>query len=129
MPTAKPPIRIALMCENPLVYRSLSSRLAADPAFEVIEATDCQLENVPFVVAQNPQAVLLGISRISHFNLLVCKALHQANPQVNIILLPSYEPEPIDRQNAEESGASAIMLKSIDTPALVDQLRLLVNHH
>lgn len=127
LPFADRPIRVALMCENPMVYRSLSSRLAADPEFEVGEATDCQLENVPGVMARDPQVVLLGVARITHFNLLVCQAIRQASPAKPIVVLPSYEADPADEQRARAVGVSAIMLKNIDTPALVDQIRALVD--
>jgi DNA-binding NarL/FixJ family response regulator len=120
------PIRVALMCENPAVYRSLSSRLAADPAFEVAEATDCQVDNVATVMARDPQVVILGVSRITHFNMLVCEAIRQANPRKPIVVLPSYEIDPAEEQRARASGVSVIILKSIDTPALVDQIRALV---
>ena len=120
------PIRVALMCENPSVYRSLSSRLAADPAFEVAEATDCQVDNVATVMARDPQVVILGVSRITHFNMLVSQAIRQANPRKPIVVLPSYEIDPAEEQRAHAAGVSAIMLKSIDTPALVDQIRALV---
>lgn len=123
---AAQPIRVALMCENPSVYHSLSSRLAADPAFEVAEATDCQLDNVPTVMARDPQVVILGVSRITHFNMLVCQAIRQSNPAKPIVVLLSYEIDPTEEQRAREVGVSAIMLKSIDTPALVDQIRALV---
>jgi AmiR/NasT family two-component response regulator len=120
------PIRVALMCENPAVYRSLLSRLAAEPAIEVAEATDCQLDNVPVVMAHNPQVVILGVSRITHFNLLVCQAIRQTDPTKPIVVLPSYEIDPAEEQSAHAAGVSAIVLKSIDTPALVDQIRTLV---
>lgn len=122
------PIRVALMCENPAVYRSLSSRLSADPAFEVAEATDCQVDNVAAVMAHDPQVVILGVSRITHFNMLVCEAIRQANPRKPIVVLPSYEIDPAEEERARAAGVAAIMLKSIDTPALVDQIRALVNH-
>ena len=121
------PIRVALMCENPAVYRSLSSRLSADPAFEVAEATDCQVDNVPTVMARDPQVVILGVSRITHFNMLVCQAIRQADARRPIVMLPSYEIDPAEEQRAKAAGVSAIMLKSIDTPALVDRIRALVN--
>jgi DNA-binding NarL/FixJ family response regulator len=124
---AAQPIRVALMCENPIVYRSLTSRLAAAEAFHVVEAIDCQLDNVPRIVAENPDVVILGISRITHFNLLVCQAIRQADAQMRIVVLPSYEADPIELQKAHEAGASAILLKSIDTPKLVDQIHALVN--
>jgi DNA-binding NarL/FixJ family response regulator len=124
---AAQPIRVALMCENPIVYRSLSSRLAAAEAFHVVDAIDCQLDNVPLVLAENPDVVILGISRITYFNLLVCQAIRQTNAQTRIVVLPSYEADTVELQEAREAGASAILLKSIDTPKLVDQIHALVN--
>src|SRR5512143_2973585 len=98
LPFANRPIRVALMCENPMVYRSLSSRLAADPAFEVGEATDCQLVNMLGVMARDPQIVLFGVSHITHFNLIVSQAIRQASPAQQIVVLPSYEADPAAEQ-------------------------------
>lgn len=121
-------IRVALMCEHPLVYRSLSSRLAADDDFQVVDAIDCQVDNVPVTIAEKPDVIILGVASITHFNMLVCQAIRQANPNIRIVVLPSFEADPSEVQVARDAGAAAIILKSIDTPKLVDQIRTLVNH-
>jgi two-component system response regulator DevR len=120
-------VRIALMCENPIVYRSLGSRLAADPNFEVVGTFDCLIEKVLDVLDVQPHVALLGISHITHFNMLVCAALREANPAVRVVVLPSFAGEPSELEMAYTAGAAAVMLKSIDTPALVDQIRKLVD--
>jgi DNA-binding NarL/FixJ family response regulator len=119
------PIRISLMCDSPIVYKTLGPRLSADHSFEVVGSHDCLIELVPEALAPQPHVVILGISRITHFNMLICKALRQAAPGVHIVILPSYF-TPEDRQNALDSGADVIMEKSIDTPALVEHIHMLV---
>jgi DNA-binding NarL/FixJ family response regulator len=120
------PIRISLMCENPIVYKTLGPRLSADHAFEVVGSHDCLIELVPEVLVLQPHVVILGISRITHFNMLICQALRQAAPEVRIIILPSYLDTPEDRQNALNCGANVVIEKSIDTPALVEHIHTLV---
>jgi DNA-binding NarL/FixJ family response regulator len=125
---AMPPIniRIALMCENPAVYRSLGPHLSADRMFEVVGTFDCVLDNVPELAATGPDIVILGIARITHFNMMVCQAIKPRCPDVSIIVLPSYIDATDEVRAAREAGADSVMLKSIDTPALVQQIHTLV---
>ena len=120
-------IRIALMCENPVVYRSLGPRLSADRAFAVVGTFDCVIDTVPEAAATNPDVVILGISRITHFNMLICKAVKQALPDALIIILPSYVGDTDEVRSARAAGAHSVILKSIDTPALVDQIHALLD--
>ena len=120
-------IRIALICENPVVYRSLGPRLSADPAFAVVGTFACVIDAVPDAAATTPDVVILGISRITHFNMLICQAVKQALPDVLIIVLPSYVGDTDEVRSARAAGANSVILKSIDTPALVDQIHALLD--
>jgi DNA-binding NarL/FixJ family response regulator len=114
------------MCENPIVYKTLGPRLSADRSLQVVGWHDCLIELVPEVLAQQPHVVILGISRITHFNMLICQALRQTAPEVRIIILPSYVDTPEDSQDALDCGADIVIEKSIDTPALVEHIHTLV---
>jgi two-component system response regulator DevR len=120
------PIRISLMCESPIVYKTLGPRLSADRSLQVVGWHDCLIELVPEVLALQPHVVILGISRITHFNMLICKVLRQTEPGVRIVILPSYLDTPEDKQNALDCGADVVIEKSIDTPALVEHIHTLV---
>jgi DNA-binding NarL/FixJ family response regulator len=119
-------VRIALMCENPAVYRSLGPRLSVDRQFEVVGTFDCTLDYVAEVAATSPDVIILGISRITHFNMMVCQAIKPRCPDAAIIALPSYIDQTDEVRAAREAGADSVMLKSIDTPALVQQIHTLV---
>ena len=119
------PIRISLMCESPIVYKTLGPRLSADRSLQVVGGHDCVIELVPEVLALQPHVVILGISRITHFNLLICKALRQTAPEVRLVILPSYVDTPEDTQEAFDCGADVVIEKSIDTPALVEHIHTL----
>ena len=119
-------VRIALMCENPAVYRSLGPRLSVDRQFEVVGTFDCTLDYVAEVAATCPDVIILGISRITHFNMMVCQAIKPRCPDAAIIALPSYIDQTDEVRAAREAGADSVMLKSIDTPALVQQIHTLV---
>ena len=120
------PIRISLMCESPIVYQTLGPRLSADRSLQVVGWHDCLIELVPEVLALQPHVVILGISRITHFNMLICKALRQTAPEVRLVILPSYVDTPEDTQEAFDCGADVVIEKSIDTPALVERIHTLV---
>ncbi len=126
LPNAVNPIRVVLLCENPLVYQTLGSRLSADREFAVVGSFDCIIDNVPEALAQNPQVIILGISRITHFNMLICQAIRQACAEVRIVVLPSYFDTPEDSQQAHTCGADIVLEKSIDTPALIERIRNLM---
>jgi DNA-binding NarL/FixJ family response regulator len=119
-------IRIALMCENPNVYRSLGPRLSADRAFVVVGTFDCVMDQVPDTVAADPDVVILGISRITHFNMMICQAVKQARCDALVIVLPSYVGDTDEVRSARAAGADTVILKSIDTPALVEQIHALL---
>jgi two-component system, NarL family, response regulator DevR len=121
------PIRISLMCESPIVYKTLGPRLSADRSLQVVGWHDCLIELVPEVLALQPHVVILGISRITHFNMLICKTLRQTAPGVRIVILPSYVDTPEDSQKALDCGADVVIEKNIDTPALVEHIHTLVS--
>jgi DNA-binding NarL/FixJ family response regulator len=120
-------IRIALMCENPIVYQTLGSRLSADRALDVVGSCHCTIDDVPVTLALRPHVIILGISRITHFNMIIVQALRQAAPSVRIIMLPSYIDTPEDTAQARAAGADVVLEKSIDTPTLVDHIHQLVH--
>lgn len=126
LPEAANPIRVVLLCENPMVYQTLGSRLSADRSFAVVGSFDCIIDFVPEALAQKPQVVILGISRITYFNMLICRAVRQASAEVRIVVLPSYFDTPEDMQQAHTCGADVVLEKSIDTPALIERIRGLV---
>jgi DNA-binding NarL/FixJ family response regulator len=126
VPTAAP-IRISLMCENPIVYQALGSLLSADRSLSVVGSYDCTMDAVSVTLAQNPHVVILGISRITHFNKIIVQALRQTAPKVRIIMLPSYVDTPDDATQARTAGADVVLEKSIDTPTLVEHIHTLVS--
>ncbi len=127
MPLAAESIRISLMCENPIVYQTLGPRLSADRALSVVGSHDCTIDSIPQALEQHPHVIILGISRITHFNKLVVQALRQAAPKVRIIMLPSYVDTPEDTAQARAAGADVVLEKSIDTPTLVEHIHSLVS--
>ncbi len=126
LPGTVNPIRVVLLCENPLVYQTLASRLNADRSFAVVGSFDCTIDFVPEALAQKPQVIILGISRVTYFNMLICQAIRQASAEVRIVVLPSYFGTPEDMQEAHTCGADVVLEKSIDTPALIERIRSLV---
>jgi DNA-binding NarL/FixJ family response regulator len=120
-------IRISLMCENPIVYQTLGPRLSADRSLDVVGSHNCTIDDVPVALAHHPHVVILGISRITHFNKIIVQSLRQTAPQVRIIMLPSYVDTPEDVAQACAAGADVVLEKSIDTPTLVEHIHSLVN--
>jgi DNA-binding NarL/FixJ family response regulator len=127
VPSAAEAIRITLMCENPIIYRTLGPRLSADRSLTVVGWHDCTMDTIPVALAQHPHVIILGISRITHFNKIIVQALRQTAPNVRIIMLPSYVDTPDDVSEARAAGADIVLEKSIDTPALVQHIHTLVS--
>lgn len=120
-------IRVSLMCESPIVHQTLGPRLSADSSLKVVGLHDCTIDAVPLALAQTPHVIIMGISRITHFNRLIVQALRQTAPSVRIIMLPSYMDSPEDAVQACAAGAHVVLEKSIDTPTLVEHIHSLVN--
>jgi len=120
-------IRISLMCESPIVHQTLGPRLSADRSLTVVSSHDCTIDEVPTALAHHPHVVILGISRITHFNKIIVQVLRQTTPNVRIIMLPSYLDTPDDVLQARAAGADVVLEKSIDTPILVEHIHRLVN--
>ncbi len=127
VPASVESVRISLMCENPIVHQTLGPRLSADRTLEVVGSHDCTIDAVPTALARSPHVVILGISHITHFNMIIVQALRQAAPKVRIIMLPSYLDTPDDIPQARMAGADIVLEKSIDTPALVQHIHSLVS--
>jgi DNA-binding NarL/FixJ family response regulator len=127
VPPATESIRIVLMCENPIVYQTLGSRLSADRSLDVVGSHACTIDDVPVALGHHPHVVILGISRITHFNNIIVQTLRQTAPHVRIIMLPSYVDTPEDAAQARAAGADVVLEKSIDTPTLVEHIHSLVN--
>jgi len=115
------------MCENPLVYQTLGPRLSADPALDVVGSYNCTIDHIPNALSHDPHVIIMGISRITHFNKIVVQALRQAAPTVRIIMLPSYLDTPDDVPQASAAGADVVLEKSIDTPTLVEHIHTLLS--
>ncbi len=114
------------MCENPIVYKTLGPRLDAVRAFKVVGSFDCVIDQVPDALATQPHVIILAISRITHFNMLICDAIRQTSPTVRMVILPSFLDAPDDVQRAREHGVDIVIEKSIDTPTLVEHIHNLV---
>jgi DNA-binding NarL/FixJ family response regulator len=113
-PSAAELVRISLMCESPIVYQTLGPRLGADRTLDVVSSHDCTIDEVPTALAYHPHVVILGISRITHFNMIIVQALRQTAPQVRIIMLPSYVDTPDDISQAHTAGP--MYARKRDTP-------------
>ena len=120
-------IRISLMCESPIVYQTLGPRLSADRSLNVVSSHDCTIDEVPTALAYHPHVVILGISRITHFNKIIVQALRQTTPNVRIIMLPSYVDTPEEVPQACAAGVDVVLEKSIDTPTLVEHIHILLS--
>ena len=126
-PSAAESVRISLMCENPIVYQTLGPRLGADRTLDVVSSHDCTIDHIPNALTHNPHVIIMGISRITHFNKLVVQALRQAAPAVRIIMLPSYVDTPEEVPQACAAGVDVVLEKSIDTPTLVEHIHILLS--
>ena len=126
LPNSATPIKVALMCENPLVYKTLGPRLNADQSVEVVGSFDCIIDQVPDALALRPRVIIMAVSHITHFNMLICEAIRQAAPGVRMVILPSYLDAADDLQRARNHGVDIVIEKSIDTPALVEHIHALV---
>jgi DNA-binding NarL/FixJ family response regulator len=112
-------IHILIVEEHDQVRRALTARLHNHDGLTVVKSARCYAEAVQHARTSQPEVVLMEIKTPEGMRTL--RALREALPKSAIIVLTSY----LDSQEETEVlnlGASAYLLKSLDTATLVQQI-------
>jgi two-component system vancomycin resistance associated response regulator VraR len=112
-------IHILIVEEHEQVRKALTARLHNHNDLCVVRSLGCGAEAIEYAHTYQPEVVLMEIKTSEGMRTL--RALRKALPEGAIIVLTSYLDS---REEAEvlDLGASAYVLKSLNTAALVEQI-------
>ena len=110
----RPPVRLLLVDDHPLVRDGLRARLGAVPGFEVAGEAGTAAEALAQVDTLQPQIVLMDVGMKEVNGIDLTALLLERHPALQVLMLSMYDnPEYVQR--ALQAGARGYVLK--DAPA------------
>lgn len=119
------PARLLIIDDHDVVREALEARLNAAAELEVVGCTGCWKTGLQETVRLRPDVVLLEIKRTDEQGLEALRCLTQQCPSTSVVVLTSY-PDADEQAKALDMGAMRYVLKDIDTPQLVREIRAAV---
>jgi DNA-binding NarL/FixJ family response regulator len=116
------PARLLIIDDHDAVREALEVRLDNTAGLEVVGCTGCWETGLQETAELKPDAVLLETKRTDGQGLEALRRLIERCPRANIIVLTSYL-DTNERMQARRIGAARYLLKDIDTPQLVREIR------
>ena len=120
--------RLLIIDDHPLVREALESRLNITSEMEVIGCTGSWQAGLEAVDQLHPDVVLLETKRCDQQGLEALHYLTEKCPFVNVIILTSY-PDIDEQTEALQIGAVDYKLKDINTPQLVEDIKMVMVRH
>lgn len=119
------PIRVLIIDDHDAVRQALEARLRSTGEVEIVGCTGCWQEGVLLAVEKVPDVVILETKRSDGQGIAALRRLKAECPGVQAVVLTSY-PDPEERQQALQAGASRYLLKEIDSSSLVREIYTLL---
>jgi len=118
-------MRLLIIDDHDAVREALEARLRAAAGMEVVGCTGCWKTGLREAVRLRPDVVLLEIKRADGHGLDALRCLTEQCPHTSVVVLTSY-PDAKEQMEARRVGAVRYILKDIDTPQLVREIRAAV---
>ncbi len=116
------PTRLLIIDDHDAVREALESRLRATEEVEIVGCTGCWRTGLRDAVRLKPDVVLMEIKRSDLQGLDALRSLTTECPHTSVVVLTSYL-DADEQAEALHAGATRYLLKEIDTPQLVRELR------
>lgn len=119
-------IRLLIIDDHERVRRELVTNLRRDHDLEIVGDTADPDEATRWSQERHPDVVLLDVKREDKAGLELLRRLSQRPQDCAVLILTSY----VSRDEwlqAQEAGASACVLKQIDSRGLADKIKALAN--
>jgi len=119
------PARLLIIDDHDVVREALEARLREAAELEVVGCTGCWRTGLRDAVRLKPDVVLLETKRADGQGLDALRRLTHECPNTSVIVLTSYV-DAEEQTAAQIIGAMNYVLKDIDTPQLVREIRAAV---
>lgn len=125
-PEARPPIRVLLIDDSPIIRLGLRSALEDYPDIVIVGEAGTVADGTAAIAQLKPDVVLLDLHLPDKSGLIACREFMRARPQLKILVLTSSSNER-HVQEALSAGARGYLLKDNDGAALANGLRTVAN--
>lgn len=115
-------IRVYLLDDHTVVRRGLRAVLEAEDDLEVVGESGTVAEAVPQILELVPDVAVLDGRLPDGTGLEVCRQVRSADPRIRALILSGHDDDEA-RVDAVRAGAGGYVLKHVDTPELVDEIR------
>jgi DNA-binding NarL/FixJ family response regulator len=122
MDTARPPIRILVVDDHPVVRQGLRSLLSNHPDMQIVAEAGQAQDALSAARQESPDVVLLDIRLPGATGIEVARQMQRDAPETRIIMLTSYDDDEY-LIGAMQAGAQAYLLKSVSDETLVWTIR------
>ena len=104
---------------------ALEARLRTAAEVEIVSCTGCWRTGLQDAARLKPDVVLLELKRADMRGLDALRCLIEECPYTSVVVLTTY-PDDEEQAEALRMGAARYLLKEIDTPQLLREIRALV---
>jgi DNA-binding NarL/FixJ family response regulator len=115
-------LRVLIIDEHEKVRQALEARLQTANDMEVVGCTGCWQEGIHQAVEHVADVVLLETKRSDEQGMAALRRLQAECPYTYVVVLTSY-PDPKEKVEALEAGASRYLLKEIGSDYLLQEIR------
>lgn len=116
------PIRVFLLDDHEIVRRGVRDLLLAEPDIEVVGESGRVLGAADAINEARPHVAVLDIQLGDGSGIEVCRAVHDAHPDIACLMLTSYADDDA-MLDSVVAGAVGFVLKQVRGNALVDSIR------
>jgi CheY-like chemotaxis protein len=117
------PLTLLIIEPHTAVRRALTTRLRSAKLIQEVSAVATMAEALDQIIVQKPDVILLGVRhpRTDELKPLMDQVQQLVNRGCSVVALASYADE-IERETLLQAGANQYLLKTIDTPQLIEAI-------